>query len=86
MPKRIPLKEARTERAIDVYLPPKLQDAETLKLQDVKEPKLQKVTIYLPLEQLVKLERIRLKRLEHGARVDRSSLVQEAIDALVEEA
>lgn len=81
----------------DAFLPSKPQEAEpqdampserqavtTPKLQDAKAAKMQKVTVYLPLDHLLKLERIRLARLQSGERVDRSALIAEAVDALSE--
>jgi hypothetical protein len=46
------------------------------------EPKNVKVTFYITPAQDLKLEKVRLARLERGERVDKSTLVREAIDAL----
>lgn len=63
---------------------PSFQSAKPASRQNAKQSKQQKVTVYLPLEHLMKLERIRLQRLADGKKVDRSALIAEAIDQLPE--
>jgi hypothetical protein len=48
------------------------------------EDELIKATFYLTQEHIMKLERIRLGRKQHGLKIDKSALVREAIDLLKE--
>ena len=49
------------------------------------KPKLQKVTLYVRPDHIVKLEEIQLQeRRRTGRRPDKSELVQEALDLLIE--
>lgn len=41
-----------------------------------------KATFYLKLDQVMKLEQLRLTRRQQGHKIDKSALVREAIDAL----
>lgn len=52
--------------------------------QQASKPVVKKYTYYLPLEKNMKLEQIRLARLARGIVVDKSALVGEAIDLLLE--
>lgn len=51
--------------------------------QDTVKPVFMKATYYITPEQDLKLEQIRLTRRERGQRVDKSALIREAIDLLV---
>jgi uncharacterized protein (UPF0548 family) len=58
------------------------QQASTPVLADAGE--LVKATFYLTSAQVLKLEQVRLARRQRGQKVDKSALVREAIEALVE--
>jgi hypothetical protein len=53
--------------------------------QDTGKPVFMKATYYITSEQDLKLEQIRLARRERGQRVDKSALIREAIDLLVDQ-
>ena len=47
-------------------------------------PELVKATFYLTPGQIMKLEQLRLARLQQGQKIDKSALVREAIDGLTD--
>lgn len=53
--------------------------------QDTSKEALKKVSYYIRKDQDIKLEKIKLKRKEGGQETDKSALVREAIDKLLEE-
>jgi hypothetical protein len=60
------------------------QDSKPVRQQEGNpvSPQLVKATFYLTPAQIVKLEQIRLARIEKGQKIDKSALVREAIDQL----
>ena len=63
---------------------PASQQASKPASQDTSKPVIQliKATFYLSPEQIMKLEQLRLARLQQGEKIDKSALVREAIDLL----
>ena len=84
MSKRIPVSDRRNQdrRGIDAILgesAPAPQDAPTTR------PKLEKVTLYVRPDQVMRIEEIQLQeRRRTGKRPDKSDLVQEALDLLIQ--
>lgn len=78
----------------DTSIPASQQNSEPVQQQDSKtvsqrtgntgEEQLIKATFYLTQEHIMKLEHIRIGRKQKGTKVDKSALVREAIDLLVE--
>ena len=64
--------------------PPASQQDSKPVSQDTGKPvtQLVKATFYLSPEQIVKLEQLRLARLQQGEKIDKSALVREAIELL----
>jgi hypothetical protein len=89
MSKRIPLSERRTQdrRGIDAILGepgPERSDPASDQPSEVRK-KLEKVTLYVRPEQVMQLEEIQLQeRRRTGKRPDKSDLVQEALDLLIQ--
>lgn len=82
MPKRVSLSERRAtdRKGIDILFDSSEQPTERPKKQDVA-----KVTLYIRPEQVLAIEKIQLAERERtGQRKDKSVLIQEAIDLLVE--
>lgn len=84
MSKRVPVSDRRNQdrRGIDAILgdspasPPEAPPA---------RPKLEKVTLYVRPDQVVQIEEIQLQqRRRTGKRPDKSDLVQEALDLLIQ--
>lgn len=84
MSKRVPVSDRRNQdrRGIDAILgesqgsPPEAPAA---------RPKLEKVTLYVRPDQVVQIEEIQLQeRRRTGKRPDKSDLVQEALDLLIQ--
>jgi hypothetical protein len=81
MTKRVPVSDRRKQdrRGIDAILenPPPSAPA--------TRPKLEKVTLYVRPDQVLRIEEIQLQeRRRTGKRPDKSDLVQEALDLLIE--
>lgn len=64
---------------------PVQQDTDKTGSQDTSKTVLMKGTYYITPEHDMKLERIRLERRQKGVKVDKSALIREAIDLLIEE-
>ncbi len=82
MPKRVSLSERRAtdRKGIDLLFESGPAQEEPKKKQDVA-----KVTLYIRPEQVLAIEKIQLAERERtGQRKDKSVLIQEAIDLLVE--
>ena len=65
----------------------KAKKAEVKPVQITKDDRYKKITMYLSLDHILALERVRTKRLQEGADlgdVDKSKLIREAVDLLVE--
>jgi hypothetical protein len=85
--KRIPLSERRTQdrRGIDAILGEPAQETSAPGPPPEPRKKLEKVTLYVRPEQVMQLEEIQLQeRRRTGRRPDKSDLVQEALDLLIQ--
>jgi hypothetical protein len=72
-------KPVNQQNSIPVY-----QDTSKQVHQEAGKPEFMKATYYITSEQDMKLERIRLIRRQQGVKVDKSALIREAIDYLLE--
>ena len=88
----MPKRQRPSMRGIDAIIPaaeqsstiaPKLQSDKAPESQGAMDQKNVKLSVYLPLELVAALEKIRLDRLLKGERIDRSSLMREAVEMLV---
>ena len=65
----------------------KKAEAEPKSDEEETKPPREKVTLYLGVDQIRALENIRFKRIDQGVKrgeVDKSSLMREAVDMLIE--
>jgi hypothetical protein len=86
MTKRTSLSDRRTQdrRGIDAILGEPAAEAPALENQEPRK-KLEKVTLYVRPEQVMQIEEIQLQeRRRTGKRPDKSDLVQEALDLLIQ--
>ena len=87
MSKRVSLSERRTQdlRGIDAILGESAGDPPAGEAVPPRKARLEKVTLYVRPEQVMKLEEIQLnERRRTGKRPDKSDLVQEALDLLIQ--
>lgn len=87
MTKRVSLGDRRSQdrRGIDAILGDAAAEPGAAPGPSANKPKLEKVTLYVRPEQVMHLEEIQLQeRRRTGKRPDKSDLVQEALDLLIQ--